>query len=907
MSSELILQDILDKPKPLSKEQREALLSNNRYIRIVAGAGTGKTETLTRRIAYLLLYKKVEPKDIVAFTFTEKAAQSMKSRVYERVRELRGDEACAKLGEMYIGTIHGFCLRILQDHFGYGDHDVLDENQEMAFLLREGWGLGLGGNGRYSQNCSKFLRSINVIYDELLDREKLKDKVPGFYKHFEKYEGLLQKHRLLTFGKMVYLTVENLQKNPNPISNIKHLIVDEYQDINKAQEVLIRLIAKTSCVFIVGDPRQSIYQWRGSDESCFENFTKLFHSCEKVSITENRRSAKRIIDVANAFAGTFEKAHYEKLKHVRPEEGSCFLATAETPEEEAEWLVTQVEEYVNSGRCNYKDIGILLRSVATSGGPIIDILRERNIPYIVGGTVGLFRRDEAQAVGRLFVWTYDDGFWVENPWNWSDRTEGNDLLETALEYWESATSISLSTSKREKLYKWKEKLTSGDFKNFTEAYQELIVILGFHELDPSNRLHSTVMANLGRFNNLLTDYESSLRLGGRPIDWPNAVKGLCWYINTYASGAYDEQPSEDIRGIDAVQIMTVHQAKGLEWPIVFIPCLVDRRFPSSMTGSSQEWFVPRSMFDVKRYEGDIESERRLFYVALTRAKDMLCLSKFRKINKSASESRFLHPIRKLFIEMEASRNLPVVNISQSSNEDEIQTYSAGEIISFMRCPYFYCLREIWGYQPGLATELGYGKSLHFCLRNASELIKAGYKPQEAVKKSVEENFHLPYAGGAVKENMMKGAQKVLQDFVLKNLQDICRIEEVEARLEFPLQKATIAGRVDVIMRDQNDLEARDYKTSDEITTQEESAFQVKLYTLGLRSIGRPITKASVAALEEGSVRPVDISERSILEAKAIAEKAIERIHNGNFVPSPGRFCPHCDYSKICVSCGSSRN
>ncbi|MBO3842909.1 MAG: ATP-dependent helicase, partial [Candidatus Brockarchaeota archaeon] len=608
MSSEHILKDILDKPKPLSSEQRKALLSNNRYIRIVAGAGTGKTETLTRRIAYLLLYKNIEPKDIAAFTFTEKAAQSMKSRIYERVRSLHGDEACAKLGEMYVGTIHGFCLRVLQDHFNYGDHDVLDENQEMAFLLREGWSLRLGVNGRYSQNCGKFLRSVNVIYDELLDREKLKEKAPQFYRHFEKYESLLQNHRLLTFGKMIYLTVDSLQRNPAPISNIKHLIVDEYQDINKAQEALIKLIGKQSCVFIVGDPRQSIYQWRGSDESCFENFTKLFPSCEKVSITENRRSARLIIDAANTFAGTFETAHYEKLKHVRAEEGKCFLVSAETPEEEAEWVVSQVEEYVNSGICNYNDIGILLRSVATSGGPIIDLLRQRNIPYIVGGTVGLFRRDEAQAVGRLFVWAYEKGFWVENPWNWSDRSEGDDLLNTALEYWESATSISLSPTKMNDLKEWKERVASGKFKNFSEAYQELLVMLGFLKLDPSNRLHAAVMANLGRFNTLLTDYESSLRLGGRPVDWTNAVKGLCWFINTYATGAYDEQPSEDIRGIDAVQIMTVHQAKGLEWPVVFIPCLVDRRFPSSQTGTPQEWFVPRSMFDVKRYEGDVESE-----------------------------------------------------------------------------------------------------------------------------------------------------------------------------------------------------------------------------------------------------------------------------------------------------------
>jgi DNA helicase-2/ATP-dependent DNA helicase PcrA len=168
MSKEELLSDILEKPKPLSKEQRDALLSSSRHVRIVAGAGTGKTETLTRKIACLVLYGETDPTKIVAFTFTEKAAQSMKSRIYERVRQLRGEEACARLGEMFMGTIHGFCLRILEDHFDYGDHNVLNENQEMAFIMREGWGLGLGKNGNYAQNCRDFIRSVNVVYDELI-------------------------------------------------------------------------------------------------------------------------------------------------------------------------------------------------------------------------------------------------------------------------------------------------------------------------------------------------------------------------------------------------------------------------------------------------------------------------------------------------------------------------------------------------------------------------------------------------------------------------------------------------------------------------------------------------------------------------------------------------------------------
>jgi len=307
-----ILNAILETPHPLSEEKKEAVVSDSRYLRIVAGAGTGKTETLTRRIAYLLLYKNEEPSSIVAFTFTERAAQSMKSRIYERVRQLKGEEACARLGEMYVGTIHGYCLRILEDVFGYGDHDPLDENQQMAFILREGWSLGLGRGGPYSRNCAEFLRSVDIVYDELLDREKLRRKVSDFLRHLERYEELLERHRLITFGQMIALAVQKLEASPQALSGIKHLIVDEYQDINWAQDKLIRLIGRNASIFIVGDPRQSIYQWRGSNEQCFEEFLNNFPSCEKVTIKENWRSVTTIVRAAISVAreGMFESLYW---------------------------------------------------------------------------------------------------------------------------------------------------------------------------------------------------------------------------------------------------------------------------------------------------------------------------------------------------------------------------------------------------------------------------------------------------------------------------------------------------------------------------------------------------------------------------------------------------------------------
>ena len=306
MGDKRFLELIIKEPKELSDSQKKAVLSDRRHIRIIAGAGAGKTETLTRKIVCLLLYENVKPASIVAFTFTEKAAQGMKSRVYDRVRQLGGEEICAKLGEMYIGTIHGYCSFLLENHFKFGDYGVLDENQETAFLMRVGWELGFGKNGNYTQNCRTFLKNLNVVYGELIPENNLKKKAPEFYKCFKKYEEILDSHKRLTFNRMINLALTNLQEKQNVLSDVKYLIVDEYQDINRAQEKLIQLIGLNSEIFIVGDPRQTIYQWRGSDEKCFEDFAVKHIDAETISINENRRSGRQIIEVSNQFSDYFE-------------------------------------------------------------------------------------------------------------------------------------------------------------------------------------------------------------------------------------------------------------------------------------------------------------------------------------------------------------------------------------------------------------------------------------------------------------------------------------------------------------------------------------------------------------------------------------------------------------------------
>ncbi|MEM2130161.1 MAG: ATP-dependent DNA helicase, partial [Candidatus Bathyarchaeia archaeon] len=743
----------------------------------------------------------------------------------------------------------------------------------------------------------------------MLDEKALERRAPEFFRKLKWYEELLRERRLLTFGRIIYEAVLRLREAPDKLGGVRHLLVDEYQDINRAQAELIEYIGRNASVFVVGDPRQSIYQWRGSDERFFADFSRKFPDAKLVSINENRRSGKRIVWNANKFAGTFSRARYEEMDATRPDEGFVAVVGNETPEAEARWIVDQIEALMRANEgLKFSDFGVLTRSVSTSAGPLIDELKRRRIPYIVGGKVGLFKRDEAQAVGMIFSWFWNDGFWTPDARDWRFKITGDDLLTAALECWDAAHAHGHPSDAEEKLRAIKADLNSAkpSYNNFTKIYYDVLNALGYCNLDYRDRNDAAVMANLGRFNNLLTDFESANRFGGRSPDWERDLKSLCWFMNTYAVAAYEEQPSDDIRGVDAVQVMTVHQAKGLEWPIVFLFATVATRFPSRMVGREQNWCgVPRDMFDVARYEGSEEDERRLFYVAITRARDALVISYFEKLTRSVSRSSFIEDSDfRYVVELGGGAAIPQIIVYPGVMADEIQTFSAGEIITFGICPHMYLLRELWGYQPQLNPAIGYGNGMHYCLKRAGELVKEGYSPVSAVASSVDEDFHMPFVGGSVLERFRNSAKGRLVAFAQKYGDDLRRVEEVEYRLEFPINdagvtSATVMGKVDVILRDGGELEVRDYKSSEEARTLEEVSTQIRLYTAGLRVMGRPVSRGSVAYLDDVDVKPVDVSEQRLAEAKHNAQMVVERIARREFTPAPGESCKRCDQSEIC--------
>jgi DNA helicase-2/ATP-dependent DNA helicase PcrA len=889
-------EDITEGQKPLSDDQRMAVLSDSRKVRVIAGAGTGKTEVIARKILHLLLVQKVPPSSIVAFTYTKKAARSMKGRICEQIVNLAGEEACARLGEMYIGTIHGYCLKLLQQNCGYINYSELDEHKEMAFLLRTGWKFLRTERGNYAGECKKFLDSLNIYYSELIDHSELEREAPRFSEWVKSYEYEMTRLRVLSYNRMVDLAVRHVIEKPEIIRDVKHLIVDEYQDINHAQEKLINLIGIQANIFVVGDPRQTIYQWRGSDEKCFDNFGM---DAQTVSLSKNRRSGKEIIDFSNIIAKKFVKK-YDDLIPVRDSESGILIIENNTDHSEAKWIAKQIKRYVDCGRCRYRDFAVILRSVKISAPLLIKTFREENIPAIISGNVNLFNSPEVEGIAKIMIWFDDDGYYKKKKWDYF--INGDDLFSAGISDWKKSAGEILTKNYEIKIRALKKSVLSGVFPNLIDIYYTLLDILGYKSLDPEHPDDFSIIANLGLFSGLLNDFESANRIGGSRYPVKNILSWLTEYINAYASDNYGVQTSDDVKSAEAVQIVTVHQAKGLEWPVVFVPSMNQGIFPLIKKGDVKDKFIPSGLYDSERYEGGMESERKLHYVASTRAKDLLVLSYYAYYNnKSKEPGLFIKDALKtgLFPYINDRENLPDIEISSVNENDENLVYNVGELVNYRRCPHMFRLRSVLGYQSGIAEMIGYGNALHHCLYEAAEEIKNGRHPVNAVARSVDSRFTMPFVNEEKLQKIKSSAKKELARFASENEQDMKVIKNVESKVEFPASGATISGRADIILKDGEGIEVRDYKTSDTIVTDEEAAFQVQLYSLGFNNSGEKVNSGSVAYIKDCIFKDVDVSDEGLINAKNMAVDYIQKIGRREFCPNPGDICMRCDYKSIC--------
>src|SRR5262245_37417448 len=341
----------------LEGDALNAVQHRGSHLQIIAAAGSGKTEVVSQRVADLLA-DNVSANGIVAFTFTERAAEELKNRIALRVEQRHGKDALDRLGGLFVGTIHAYCFRLLQQHVPrYETYDVLDENQLAAFLAREANRLkikDLDPNRRMFAAIKAFLHNVDVVENELLDPNSMPDP---FGSVLASYLLSLDRYRLLSYGQQIARAVHELERpeiQEKIHADLRHLIVDEYQDVNPAQERLIELLTGPNVeLCVVGDDDQAIYQWRGSDVSNIVTFPDRYSPVATFEITTNRRSRPQIIEVANQFALSIPERIEKTMAPNRPASGGAgpevVAWSAPTEAEEAGWIANLILDLADQG------------------------------------------------------------------------------------------------------------------------------------------------------------------------------------------------------------------------------------------------------------------------------------------------------------------------------------------------------------------------------------------------------------------------------------------------------------------------------------------------------------------------------------------------------------------------------
>ncbi|MBM4075832.1 MAG: Dna2/Cas4 domain-containing protein, partial [Planctomycetes bacterium] len=376
--------------------------------------------------------------------------------------------------------------------------------------------------------------------------------------------------------------------------------------------------------------------------------------------------------------------------------------------------------------------------------------------------------------------------------------------------------------------------------------------------------------------------------------------------SNYALNEFDDFGGEDDHGLDAVALTTVHSAKGLEWPVVFIPSITKSRFPSRNTGKAGHWLVPDSLFDRARYEGSETDERRLFYVALTRARDWVGISRHDRVKtKSSGLSPFFDHLQTQKLEIDPDAVTPSPIETRPVGADTL-TISFSEVAAFMECGLSYRLRQRLGFPVRFAAELGYGKAVHHVLRTVAEEVKAtGKVPKPAdIDQILDNSFFLPAANKVGHREMKRAARELVNTYVKKHKQDLFRIWETERPFELRLDGVNVVGRADVILDQEGGvptgLAIVDYKTSTkkDLTNHD---LQLQVYTIAGQREGLDVRGAYVHDLKLSDRTAVSIAKNSLAGAVDTVQKAATDIKLRKFQPNPGIRCRGCEVRSVCSS------
>ncbi len=910
----------------LSDVQKRVIDHDKGHLRIVACPGSGKTEVVSRRVANLIK-KDVKPSTIVAFTFTEKAAEGLKLRIRSRLEKDCPEKS--DFGDMYIGTIDSFCLHILKKiKPEFKSFEVLDSARRIAFIDR--WYYRMGFSKLEGEKMKKwrvmktFCESSDRVMVERIDTSKISND--EFVTCYEKYVEKLKGEKFFDFTSIIFSLLELLKEDKASLKQlndtIKHVVFDEYQDVNKLQEELLEYLSIDSdSVCVVGDDDQNIFQWRGSNVDYIidfpENYKKYGVITEKLDV--NYRATDGLVETAGQFilnnSDRVPKnmVAYEEQKR-KFEHGDIVQHHFDTDNDEFDFIYQNIQNLLNTDfidkngntyGLSYHDMAVLV-STNEDAARIIKYLEGRNVDCIADSGSSVFDRPLVRFATDCICYVFScPGY----------STDDVPVLPTLIAEYSSVVTGGDPKKFENSLLEVKNRADTIIAKGISdwlpnlglqEFYQRILSAMGAED----GLFREAEMYSLAVLSTTISDFEyvyQTLRA--------REVSGLKWFILQFAESNYSDPRHDDPSLVNAVRVLTIWKAKGLEFPVVFVPTFVDKRNPPPSKN-----FVDDYLYEKFRYDGDKEDKRRSFYTAITRSQKYLFLTgaKQRRIVVKNIPSKNVIQPHPFIEEMRNKRFSPLTFVKKPKSKKKSLVHSEGtfptsysELSIYDRCPYDYKLRHVMGFNAGVPAAFGYGTNLH----NILNLVHSNYKNDQKVPtdkeltKIFDDMFYMRFAPGMQNENMKKAGMVVVKNYIKQYQKDFKRILETEKSFEFVLGDALVSGDIDLLKKvnekgEVTQVEIIDFK-SDKQKEDGKYEFdydeQVQFYAFAAReSLGFNPQTALVHHLDTNETTPVDISDEKMVETKARIEKKIAKIVTRNFKALPEKSkCEGCDFRPLC--------
>ncbi|HVZ67177.1 MAG TPA: ATP-dependent DNA helicase [Patescibacteria group bacterium] len=948
--------------RELNKQQKEAVEHKSGPLLIIAGAGTGKTTVITERIKHLIVDEGVSPSDILALTFTEKAAFEMQERV----------DILLPYGytNLWIHTFHSFCDRILRDE-GHSigldpGYKLMTEAEAVLLLTRNIFDLGLK-MFKPLGNPTKFLDALLTHFSRLADEditpseyiEWAEKKAPAEEKEqyvelanaFKAYQDIKVKNSVMDFSDLISNVLLLFRTRPEVLKRyqkmFKQILVDEFQDTNFAQnELAILLAGDDKNITVVADDDQSIYRFRGAAVSNVLQFKKNFPNAKIITLTNNYRSTQPILDASYQLIQNNNPNRLEIVESIDKKlksnskilKSKIELIHELRSEDEADQIAKTIQELVKKNY-EYSDIAILVRA-NNHAHPITNALARYKIPYQFLGPGYLFQQEEIKDLiayltfltnlsdtVSLFRVLSMDVFGIS-------YVDLNYLLNFAkkknLTLFESihiTDQTFLKPETKEKLESFRKMVERHMQRSKTEQAGQILYyfLLDSGLFETLNKTDSVKeerrVQNIAKFFDRIKNFETE-----RPdsnifiiVEWLNLMLQM---------GDSPTAADVDIKDRNAVNILTVHASKGLEFKIVFLVNLVSDRFPSRER--KEKIPLPQGILKEEIDENSdfhMEEERRLFYVGITRAKEHLFMTaadyygggkRAKKISPFVFEAQ-----PKLKNKVETTKRVQQLSLtevlSNYQNEDQTAETKPPYKVSYITysnlqmfdiCPLHYKAKVIFNIPTPTVFVQSFGISLHNTLYNFYKLIQEGAKPNEADLLNIlkEEWISDGYQNKKHEEEKYDQAIEILKEFYkTENPKNIIPIG-LEMPFTFTLKNGVkVFGKIDRIDNTQNGIEIIDYKTgADNPKAHEAHELQLAMYALAATRVKDPVLNRkpeeislSLYFLENNTKKTMTFTSSDLEKLEDELIEKIAQIETSEFKCSGNVLCINCEYKMLC--------